>query len=103
MLERLCFLLFSAFLLWPCAFAEVTDVGFENQHTVRITTRSDDDDYDLYLTRAKVIVDYNLPGLERTIKIAPFFEYQSNFDTDTWWRKELGAEIGTSFFDGIFC
>ncbi|MCQ9208793.1 MAG: hypothetical protein NG712_05390 [Omnitrophica bacterium] len=90
------------FLLQIPGFAEIKDLSFENQHTVRITTRSDDDDYDLYLTRVKAIIDYNLPGLDRTIKISPFFEYQSNFDTNTWWRKEVGAEIGSSFFDGIF-
>lgn len=93
-------LVVSVFLISVPGFAEVVDVGFENQHTVRMAIRSDEDNF--YLTRAKVIVDYNFAPLDRTIKIMPFFEYQSNFDTNTWWRKELGAEIGASFFDGWF-
>ena len=89
-------------LIATTGFAEVKKVGFENQHTVRIAVRSDKDDYDFYLTRAKAIIDYNLPQMDRTIKISPFFEYQSNFDTNTWWRKEVGVEIGTSFFKDCF-
>lgn len=77
-------------------------MGFENQHTVRVGTRSDEDDYDLYITRAKGIVDYYFPQIDKTVKFAPFFEYQSNFDTNTWWRKEVGAEIGTTFFNDYF-
>jgi len=82
--------------------AEIEKAGFENQHSVRISIRSDDDDYNLYSTRAQGYLDYNLPGLDRTIRILSFFEYQSNFDTDTWWRKEVGAEIGTTFFKDCF-
>jgi len=86
-------------LISPPAFAEVKDIGFENQHTLRAAIRSDDDDCNLYITRAKVVVEYNFPGIGRTVKILPFFEYQSNFDTNTWWRKELGVEIGSAFFN----
>ncbi|MFC1632087.1 hypothetical protein ACFL1I_00145 [Candidatus Omnitrophota bacterium] len=83
-------------------FGEIVDTGFENRHTYRVDTRSDDDDYSFYITRAAGYLDFNCPLLERTFRIAPFFEYQSNLDTNTWWRKELGAEIGTSFFNDIF-
>ena len=85
--------------LTPPCLAEIKDIGFENQHSLKISVRSDDDDYDLYLTRTQVNLDYSLPGSERTFRISPFFEYQSNFDTNTWWRKELGLEIGSSFFE----
>jgi len=80
-------------------FAEVKDIGFENKHTIKVSIRSDDDDYELYSTRIAAFVEYNIPGLEKTIRVLPFFEYQSNFDTNTWWRKELGTEIGTTFFN----
>ena len=89
-------------LLTPSGFAEIKDVGFENRHTVRVATRSDDDDYNFYLTRIQAFMDYNFPQMNKTVRISPFFEYQSNFDTNTWWRKELGAEIGTSFFNDCF-
>lgn len=89
-------------LISAAGFAEVTDKGFQNQHRFRFTIRSDDDDYDLYSTRINGFVEYRLPRIERTLRIAPFFEYQSNFDTNTWWRKEIGAEIGAFFFDRFF-
>ena len=82
------------------SFAEVTDVGFENQHTARIAFSEDDDSF--YLVRAAGRVNYNFEPLERVFKILPFFEYQHNLDTNSWWRKEIGTEIGTSFFNDIF-
>jgi hypothetical protein len=87
------------FFALPSGFGEIEDMRFENRHTFRIATRSDDDDYDLYLTRAQGFVDYNFPQIDRTLTFSAFFEYQSNFDTNTWWRKELGLEVGTSFFE----
>ena len=98
---KLILLVVFVFFITPSAFAEVTDMGFENRHTVRIGIRSDEDDYDFYLTRAQGYVDYSFSQLERTVRFLPFFEYQSNLDTDTWWRKELGAEVGLEFFDGF--
>lgn len=92
----------SVFFISVPGFAEIKDVGFENKHTLQFGIRSDDDDYDIYSTRTSCIVDYNISQMDRIIKIIPFFEYQSNLDTNTWWRKELGAEIGTSFFNEWF-
>lgn len=89
-------------LLAASSFAEVRDVGFENKHTLRIDVRSDDDDYSLYLTRTCGYVDYNFSQIERVIRFVPFFEYQANLDTNAWWRKEAGLEVGTGFFDDIF-
>ncbi|MBL7084884.1 MAG: hypothetical protein ISS43_02110 [Candidatus Omnitrophica bacterium] len=86
----------------PLAFAEIKDKGFENRHTVRIATRSDDDDYNLYLTRLSAFVDYDSALLGRIIRISPFGEYQHEIEANTWWRKEVGAEIGTSFFNDFF-
>jgi len=83
-------------------FAEVKDTGFENQHVLRISVRSDDDDYNFYLTRATAFLEYNLAPLERSIRISPFVEYQHELDSNTWWRKETGAEIGTSFLNEQF-
>ncbi len=95
-------LIVYVFLGATAGFAEIKDIGFEHQHSVKIPIRSDDDDYNLYSTRTQANLDYSLPGSERIFRISPFFEYQSNFDTNTWWRKELGAEVGTSFFNDCF-
>lgn len=81
-------------------FAEIKEVGFANRHTVRIAVNNNDDSF--YLTRAELIIDYNFPQSERIIKILPFFEYQHNLETGSWWRREVGAEIGTSFFNDCF-
>ena len=93
-------LLASLFFISLSGFAEVKDIKFENQHTVKIAVRGEEDD--LYSTKAKIIIDYNIPQVDRILKIMPFFEYQSNLDTHTWWRKELGTEIGKSFFNDCF-
>ncbi len=82
-------------------FAEIVDKGIENKHTFRFGLRSDEDDYSLYLARISGFIDYRIEPIDKVIKITPFYEYQSNFDTNTWWRKELGAEIGISFFDEV--
>ncbi len=96
----ICTLTFVIFLFQSSiSVAEIEKMGFENQHSVKFSVRSDDDDYDLYSTRAQGYLDYSFPGSERTIKVLSFFEYQSNFDTNTWWRKEAGAEIGATFFN----
>lgn len=94
-------LLVSFSLFAVSSFAEVKDAGFENKHTLRVDVRNDDDDYSLYLTRICGYVDYNFSLIERVIRFVPFFEYQANLDTNTWWRKEVGLEVGTDFFDGI--
>ncbi|MBN2097208.1 MAG: hypothetical protein JW714_01885 [Candidatus Omnitrophica bacterium] len=94
------FLIVSIFFTDSRIFAEVKELGFENRHSLRFCVRRDEDD--IYLTRAQGFIDYNFPQLNRTLRFAPFFEYQSNLDTNTWWRRELGAEIGTSFFNGFF-
>lgn len=77
-------------------------MSFNNSHTLRISVRNNSDDYDFYATRAMVIVDWNLAPVERTVKILPFFEFQMNLDTNGWWRKEAGVEIGTNFFNDYF-
>jgi hypothetical protein len=100
------------FLISLSAFAEVDpalerkgwikDSGFENRHTFRVSTRSDADDYDFYLNRLQAYLTWDVGSSEQKIKILPFFEYQHNFDSNTWWRRELGAEVGASFFNDIF-
>ncbi len=75
-------------------------MDFRNTHTTRVATSGNDDNF--YLTRAAVSIDYKIALLEKTIKILPFFEYQHNFETGDWWRREAGAEFGTSFFNQWF-
>ncbi|MBN3038621.1 MAG: hypothetical protein JW869_04300 [Candidatus Omnitrophica bacterium] len=88
------------FSLSAFAFAEIKDFGFTNIHTARIAASDNDDS--LYLSRAAFTIDYELTPIERTFNILPFFEYQHNIDSEDWWRREAGAEIGTSFFNDIF-
>ncbi|NQS99638.1 MAG: hypothetical protein HQ595_01020, partial [Candidatus Omnitrophica bacterium] len=78
------------------------DTGFENRHTYRMDLRTDDDDYTFYLTRVSAVIDFAFDQIEQGLKFIPFFEYQTNLDTNNWWRKELGAEIGLEFFEGFF-
>lgn len=94
-------LIMCALFITAQVFAEVVDSGFENKHTFRFGLRSDEDDYDLYIARIQGYVDYDIELIDKVIKFSPFYEYQSNFGTNTWWRKEVGAEIGTFFFDEI--
>lgn len=97
---RSCILLVPIFILLglsgSAGFAELKDVNFENQHSLRINVRGDDDDYHLYLTRVQACLDYNLAY---PVRIAPFLEYQHNLKDNAWWRRELGAEIGAFFFN----
>ncbi|MFH1046074.1 MAG: hypothetical protein V1727_03830 [Candidatus Omnitrophota bacterium] len=83
------------------AYAGFKDIKFTNVHTARIA--ASDNDESLYLTRAAAVVEYEFETFNQAVKLIPFYEYQYNLDTDDWWRKEAGAEIGASFFEqGLF-
>lgn len=100
MLRGSCSLLVLLIVLPGIAFTEITDKGFEFQQTVRRSTTDGDDS--LYLSRITGFLKGRDPLTGKIVKFAPFYEYQHEFQTDTWWRKEIGAEIGTSFFGDIF-
>lgn len=81
-------------------FAGFEDAGVFNSHTARIAASGNDQSY--YVTRVGADIDYKIDECERIINIIPFFEYQHNLDTEEWWRKELGVEFGSSFFNDWF-
>jgi hypothetical protein len=81
----------------------IEDAGFENQHTLRVSIRSDADDYDFYLNRLQAYLKRGIGSSgQHTLRFLPFFEYQHNLDSNTWWRREAGAEIGVFFFKECF-
>lgn len=91
---------FFIFFIGLPAYAEVRKAGVENIHTLRANVHIAENNF--YLTRIQGYVDWGFKGVEQPLRIAPFWEYQSNLTTNTWWRKEAGIEIGREFFNDCF-
>jgi hypothetical protein len=95
----LCVLFLALVIVRPC-FAEIEKVKFESRHTMRLATSNSDDSF--YLSRVQSLIYYDISRVAHTIRIVPFFEYQHNIDTNRWWRKEIGIEIGSFFWNNLF-
>lgn len=101
MSEKICVLVaIFMLLLTRLAFGEILDKGFELHQTARVSTTDGDDN--VYSSRIAGFVKGRCLVTEKIVKFTLFYEYQHELQNDTWWRKEVGAEIGASFFDQIF-
>jgi len=99
MLKSALVLLATFIFLTVPAFAEIEDSGFQTQQAVRVSTTDSDDS--IYLARLTGFLEGQCPLTGKLVRFAPFVEYQHEFESNVWWRKETGAEVSTSFFDDV--
>ena len=76
------------------------DFQWKNEQSLRYDISIDNEDW--YITRLWGETCHYFPAINKELKISPFVETRYHFHSHKLCRTEMGIEVGTDLFDGVY-